>query len=523
MTIGPSFNQRLDRSAIVLITGARLTLMAILSFSAVAPLRAAPADKSPAICTASDPQMGEPIVGRSHEILVGTHSLKYISRAGRLPIIDVHSEQVRAWIYFSAYIVERAAGQHARPLTFIWNGGPGASSSLTHMAGLGPRRIVVPDNPPFGGHGTETIAIVDNPDTWLSKSDLVFVDPVGTGFSRATSPEMASEFFGTRADAESIAEFIRVYRNRFKTWDQPVIEGGESYGVTRAAWVAEALLRRKIPLSGVLAITWDIPLGDMPPLERHALSLPTFTAAAFYHRRLAPDLQADFERTMSEVADWSQGEYLEAVHHRDRLTPAERAAIVAKLARYTGLDASRIDSRTLIIPTGYYSEQLLKDRQLALGRYDSRYLASSVPPLPASGHRIVLDTPDEDLLERYLRDELGVRTDLQYAGDADLYSPTENRRGIADQWAENGADEDAQRLEAAFRINPGLKIFEVCGYYDLGANCIGDRYVINQAGADIARNFTLRLYKGGHAPYYVSEVRSKLQHDFAEFVDRLSK
>jgi carboxypeptidase C (cathepsin A) len=475
--------------------------------------------------TVNAPHMSEPIVERRHEIRI-SKVLNYTTRAGRLPIIDNQTGQVQAWIFFTAYVMDRKPGEPVRPLTFIWNGGPGGSSTLVHLVGFGPRRIVVPDNPPLGGPGKEKIEIVDNPDTWLTHSDLVFVDPVGTGFSRAMSQEAEAKFLNTRGDGESIAEFIRVYRNRFQAWDQPVIQGGESYGVTRAAWAAEALLRRKVPLSGVLLITWDIPLGDMPEPERHALSLPTFTAAAFYHKRLATDLQADFDRTMAEVSAWSQGEYREAVARPEKLSAAQRAAIIAKLARYTGLNPRLIDSKTLSISTGFYSENLLKDQQLALGRYDSRFVTSSVPPLPPSGHRLYMDFPDYQLVERYLRDEIGVQTDLQYMGaNADTYSvlPPEQRRSVGGRWEDDPGVYQEKPLESAFRINPHLKVFEICGYYDLGANCIGDQYIVNKSGPAIARNVMVRLYKGGHAPYYVAEVRSQLRRDFAEFVEGLVK
>lgn len=497
-----------------------LALALVGSACLAAPTRAAPEETRAAafrsVCQA------DAIVERARQITVRGKALRYISRAGRLPILDERTGEPQAWIYFTAYIAERRRGEAPRPLTFLWNGGPGANSGLLHLGGLGPRRIVIPDNPPLGGPGPERPGVVDNPHTWLAESDLVFVDPVGTGFSRPTSASAEPQFLNTRGDAEAIAEFIRVYRDRFGAWDQPLIEGGESYGVTRAAWVAEALLRRKIPLRGVIFITWDIPLGALPAPERRALALPTFTAAAFYHKRLTPDLQANFDRTMDEVTRWSQGEYRAAIARRRDLAPEEREAIAQKLARYAGLRPEQIDRTTLSIGTSFHSETLLKDQRLAVGRYDSRFVTSSERPLPASGHRIYMNSPDPDLVERYLRHEIGYQTDLGYTGgEREAYSVREpnDRKDVGARWGPVSSEvEDAQQFEAAFALEPRIKVVDMCGYYDLGANCIGDQYLIDNADPAIARNTTLRRYRGGHAPYLTAEVRPQMQRDFAEFI-----
>src|SRR5262249_54937952 len=236
------------------------------------------------------------IVTSKHQITVSGRVLRYTARAGRLPILDNETGEVHGRIFFTAYTLDPAPNQSPRPLTFLWNGGPGSSSSLVHLLGFGPRRLQ-PDG-----------AAVDNQGTWLDHTDLVFVDPVGTGYSRPTKPVYGPEFYQTRGDAESVAEFIRVYRNRFEAWDAPLFLAGESYGVIRAAGVADVLLRRGISVNGVILIGLALPLGQLTAEQRPALALPTWTAAAWVNKKLAPELQSDLQTALRQQEAWAQGE-----------------------------------------------------------------------------------------------------------------------------------------------------------------------------------------------------------------------
>lgn len=234
-------------------------------------------------------------------------------------------------MFFTAYTLDSTAGAKPRPLTFLWNGGPGSSSSLVHLLGFGPRRLQ-PD-------GTA----VDNRGTWLDQTDLVFVDPIGTGYSRPTKAEYGPEFYQTRGDAESVAEFIRVYRNRFEVWDAPLFPVGESYGVIRAAGVADVLQRRGITVNGIVLIGLQLPLGQLSNHQDAALSLPNYTAAAFANKKLEPALQSDLRTTLKQVEEWSQTSYADALSQRDKLEDAQRQTIINQLARFTGVEAKAID------------------------------------------------------------------------------------------------------------------------------------------------------------------------------------
>ena len=175
----------------------------------------------------------EPIVTTHHTVTIGAQTLRYTARAGRIPIRDNEAGDVHGQMFFASYTLDRTPTDPPRPLTFVWNGGPGSNAALVHLIGFGPKRIA----PPPGakpGDGTRWI-VEPNPGSWLETTDLVFVDPIGTGYSRPTRAEYGAEFYQTRGDAESVAEFIRVYRTRFDAFDAPLFLAGESYGVTRAA------------------------------------------------------------------------------------------------------------------------------------------------------------------------------------------------------------------------------------------------------------------------------------------------
>src|SRR5215472_17897536 len=202
------------------------------------------------------------IVTTRHQITVSGRPLKYTARAGRLPILNNETGEVHGKLFFTAYTLDAAVPAKPRPLTFLWNGGPGSSSSLVHLLGFGPRRLQ-PDGTAVGNQGT-----------WLDQTDLVFVDPIGTGYSRPTKAEYGPEFYQTRGDAESVAEFIRVYRNRFEVWDAPLFLAGESYGVIRAAGVVDLLQRRGIGVSGIVLMGLQLPIGQLSNDQRTVLSLP---------------------------------------------------------------------------------------------------------------------------------------------------------------------------------------------------------------------------------------------------------
>lgn len=473
------------------------------------------------------------IVTTKHQITVGGRVLRYTAHAGRLPIIDNETGEVHGRIFFTAYTLDPALNKSPRPLTFLWNGGPGSSSSLVHLLGFGPRRLQ-PDG-----------AAVDNQGTWLDHTDLVFVDPVGTGYSRPAKAEYGPEFYQTRGDAESVAEFIRVYRNRFEAWDAPLFLTGESYGVIRAAGVAEVLQRRRIAVDGVILIGLAPPLGQLTAEMRTALMLPTYTAAAFANKKLAPELQSDLEATLRQAEEWARNEYAAALARRDNLSDAERQAVIARLSRFTGLEASRLDSKTLSIGMEQFSQQLLADRNQVVGRYDSRLVGPRDP-----NEKLYDPTKDPSLkniindvgVVRYFRNELRYKSDLLYQGPfGGGYPPPTTFRGdwMSVRWNRNPAQATSssagqgapggataagtgappeQPLRRAMVANPRLQTLSACGYYDLVCSYAANVYLAGHLDADIARNVIARGYSGGHALYTDPGAQMELKSDVVKFM-----
>src|SRR5262245_949994 len=473
------------------------------------------------------------IVTTKHQVTVAGRILKYTARAGRLPILDNETGEVHGRIFFTAYTLDLAPNQSPRPLTFLWNGGPGSSSSLVHLLGFGPRRLE-PDG-----------AAVDNQGTWLDHTDLVFVDPVGAGYSRPAKAEYGPEFYQTRGDAESVAEFIRVYRNRFEAWDAPLFLAGESFGVTRAAGVADVLQRRRTTVNGVILIGLALPLGQLSGDLRTALMAPTYAAAAFANKKLGTELQSDLKATLRQVEIWAQNEYAAALARRDNLSEAERQRILAQLASFTGIDASGLDAKTLSIGMEQFSQRLLSDRNLVVGRYDSRLVGPR-----DSNEKLYDPTKDPSLKDiindvgvvRYFRNELQYKSDLQYQGPfGGGYPPPTTFRGdwMSVKWSRNPAQATSssagqgasggataagtgatpeQPLRRAMVANPRLQTLSACGYYDLVCSYAANVYLASHLDADIARNVIARGYSGGHALYTDPGAQMELKSDVVKFM-----
>src|SRR5688572_12237844 len=358
----------------------------VLAFFAVAMAWAAPALAQPPQLVPGD----EPVVVTRHEIRTGGGRLRYEARAGRLPIRHDETGEVRGRVFFIAYVVPSAEGR-SRPITFLWNGGPTVNSLLLHTEMFGPRRL-------------EGDAFIDNLETLLTVSDLVFYDPVGTGFSRPEGAEAADEFYSVLGDFAATAEFIRAYRARFDAEEQPLFIGGESYGTWRASGVAELLANAGIDLAGVLLISGGIPGSQMPDSFSDAMFVPARTAAAFHHRRLEPVLMENRDTTLSMATEWARRVYQPALARLQELSEGERNAIVEDLARFTGVRPEQIDRQTLVMGNRAYLRGLFEgDAARVLNTFDMRIVGNE-PGNPGRRRAIA----------SYLRRELGFATDLAY-------------------------------------------------------------------------------------------------------------
>ena len=458
----------------------------------------------------------EPIIVSKHTIQSAKGPLAYEARAGRLPIRSAETGEVRGHIFFVAYVIKSKEGAPPRPLTFAWNGGPGAPSSIIHMQGLGPRRI-------------DKDHIVDNPQTLLAASDLVFMDAMETGFSRPDKAEFGPEFFTLRGDVAATAEFIRAYRLAFRQQDQPVFIAGESYGVFRAAALADFMTDRGDRLDGAILISGDFPNVRQPVAFYDAMHVPARVAIAFHWNRLPPELMKDYPATMAQADAWVDGTYLPALEGLDSLTAAEKEKIAVDLARWTGMRPEQIDRRTLVVHAKHFLEDFFDgDKTQILDEEDARTLQDEVSWLGPP-----------NLLDAYLRGELGYATNLAYSGLDKGYMPTPGPkfRSAGSQFSyDTGmpnaddalthktgdvtyiARDNPPWMQNAMSRDKTLKVFVATGRFDPLNMCEGDAKVASQLPSDLSSRIQNRCYEGGHIMYYDPQVRPVFLADLARFI-----
>ena len=451
-----------------------------------------------------------------HQARIGGKVIAYTATAGKLPVLN-DAGDTEAEIFYVAYSAEKGDPAKPRPLLFIFNGGPGAASIWLHLGAVGPRRVeMLPDGnmpaPPF--------RLVDNAYSWLDQADLVFVDPVGTGYSRATKPELAKNFATVRGDIESLGRFIRLYLTRSERWSSPLFLVGESYGSFRSAGLSEYLIDHGVALNGMILVSFILNLqtvsfdygNDLP----YQLFLPSYTATAWYHKKLAPDLQVDLDRTLAAAEEWAATEYQVALNRGDRLSAEERRGVVEKLARFTGLSASFVESRNLRIDSRGFVRELLSDRGRMVGFMDSRYSAANLDPGAARGFDPTVTTirpPFTATFNRYVREELGFQSDLEYF----------TLGGGIERWdweAKNSYADTSENLGQTLAKNPYMKIFVASGCFDLATPHAATDYTIAHMGLPPAlrKNVTVRRYRSGHMMYLESEALVQLKQDVAGFI-----
>jgi len=457
-------------------------------------------------------------VETKHALTVGEQTLKYMARAGSMALKDEFGE-IEAEIFFTSYALEGIKNPAKRPLTFVFNGGPGSASIWLHMGALGPKRVVME---PEGWMPAPPYRYEDNAHTWLDQTDLVFIDPVGTGFSRAVSDELDKKFCSFKGDIESVGEFIRLFLTRYQRWSSPLFLAGESYGTTRAAALSGHLVDKGIAFNGIVLISTVLDFNairfsranDMP----FQLFVPTYAATAWYHGKLGSALQSmSLEDLMEEVRAWSAGELTLALMKGDRLTEDEQRKIARKLARYTGLDLDYVLGSNLRINIFHFCKELLRGQKRSVGRLDSRF--KGIESVAVTEHPefdpslIAITPPYTAAFNHYVRAELGIETDLTY----ETLSFAVNK---AWEWEKGSMPATGETLRGALAKNPHTKVLVGQGYYDLATPFFAAEYMLSHMNIDAEHraNVETAYYKAGHMFYLDVDSLAAFKGDVNRFL-----
>ncbi len=474
---------------------------------------------SPSPAKPLDPKMDDPPVVTKHTVRAGSQTLTYTTTTGFMPIRNAISGDTEARVFYMAYTLDNPPAK--RPLMFSFNGGPGSASVWLHLGALGPRRVKMLDDgmlppPPY--------EMEDNASTWLTETDLVFIDPVGTGYSRAAKPDLASKFFGVNGDIESVGEFIRLYLGRNERWSSPLFLVGESYGTTRASGLSNWLFEHGIALNGIALVSAVMNFQTIRFASNNDMPLvfifPSYTATAWYHKRLPPQLQSKtIEQVTDESRRWASNEYLRALLRIDSLTDIERNTLAASYAAFTGLPTDFIIRQNFRIELGEFQKELLRvSERRTVGRLDSRFkgidrdAAGENPDSDPSMNAI--RPPYTAAFNSYVRDELGYKSDVEYyILGGGISSPW--------NWNTNNAYADTSMpLKDAMAKNPYMKVWLSQGYYDMATPFFAAEYTVSAMNLDpiLRRNISFTYYEAGHMMYIdVGELR-KLKTAAAAFI-----
>lgn len=489
-----------------------------------------PATKSPSSPATSTPvEPTDDLVVTRHTLKVGRRTLRYTAETGRVVLREEVLEDgvfsgttARAEISLTSYVLN-GADPLTRPITFAFNGGPGSSSIWLHLGLLGPRRVLMGD---AGALLPPPYALADNPESLLGVSDLVFIDPVSTGYSRAVDGGKPAPFHGYQGDIDSVGELIRLWTSRHGRWLSPKLLAGESYGTLRAAALAEHLQTRYgMYLNGVILISSVLDLGSIDFENQrndraHALYLPTYAAIAHYHGKHG---RRSLRSVLDEAEAYAARDYPWALSRGSRLTAAERREAVATLARISGLSEDYVDRADLRIEHWRFFGELLRDERRVTGRLDGRFSGPAASGIAESMDADVsmdaITGPYAAAFNHYVRQELGYANDLHYEHITNKVQP----------WSfkdfEGRPIDVSPKLERAMRQNPHLKVYLGYGYYDGATPHFAAEDVVAhlQLPPELVANIEHAYYEGGHMMYVHEPSRVQQSADLAEFVRSASR
>src|SRR5262245_13240263 len=448
-----------------------------------------------------------------HSARIGGQQINYTATAATY-VIKADDGSPKATFFFVGYTKDEA-DKSKRPVSFVYNGGPGSASSYTHM-GLGPKRIVLTDD----GFGMPApYSVIENGDSFLDATDMVFVDAISTGYSRPAPGENTAQFYGVEQDAAYFADFIYQYLTRNERWASQKFLIGESYGTTRSAVLSYTLQRRhQIYLNGVVLLS-AVGFGSWGADDRTIFFLPTLIVSAWYHKALAPDLQ---KLSVAEVAQkarqFAHGEYAAALEKGDELPPAEYQKVVKELAHLTGLSPKYIEQTNLRVSPQRWFKELLRDKRLTLGRIDARFTGMDAD---AAGERYEYDSSLASydgsyvaMFQDYVRRELKWNTEMYYTLSARVQP-----------WDQGQPGQPAESLRSAMTQQGHMKLLVLCGYYDVATPFNGIEHTVSHMSLEpsIRKNVSFAYYEAGHMMYIEKKSREKLHRDVTNFINGAAK
>lgn len=452
-----------------------------------------------------------------HSIKIDGKVIPYKATAGNL-IVKSDDGKIKANIFYVYYEKSDTQDKAKRPITFCFNGGPGSSSVWLHLGTFGPRRVDFDEN----GYANPPYYLVDNEYSLLDKTDLVFIDPVSTGYSRAYPGEDVKQFHGVEEDIKSIAHFIRLFVTKNSRWESPKYLAGESYGTTRAAGLAGNLHDdHYIYCNGVILVSSILNFqtindhqngNDLP----YVLYLPTYTKTAAYYHKLAPELEKNMDKTIKDVQEFALNEYALALMQGDSIDEKSRIKIIEKLSYYTGLSKDFIDRSNLRVNNLHFSKELLRNERRTIGRFDSRYKGIDSH---SCGETFEYDPSAAAIFgaftaafNDYIRSELKYETDEEYKILTSVQPWNYNK--ATNQYLNVG-----ENLREVMTKNPALKVFVGSGYYDLATPYFATDYTFNHLNLDpsLRSHITKKYYDGGHMMYVQKASLIKLKEDLADF------
>ena len=506
-------------------------LLVFFAFCApLVPASAAPPRTPPQAAASPPPEVSDgetPDAVTQHTVTIGGQPYAYTARAGTITLRN-DKEAPTAQIFYTAYTLD-TANPGPRPVTFIYNGGPGSSTMWLRMGSFGPVRVLAAN---AAATGPPPYRIANNDYSLLDKSDLVFIDMPDSGFGRIIGAGTPKAFFGVDQDVAAFAQFIQRYLTKFGRWNSPKFLFGESYGTTRSAALANTLLNQGIALNGVVLLSsilnFGLDFGNGDPIAAgdwaYVLYLPTEAAAAWYHGRVR-NRPADLASFLQPVEQFALGEYLDALYKGGNLSASERDDVVHKLSAYLGVSEQYVRMSNLRIPYQRFEQQLLRSQGVVIGRLDARYQTYALDRAADEGPAwdptdSSIDAPYTTAINEYLRSDLKYDTTLQYRpniygiiyGNGSSWDFTHNRREPPNV---------APDLAVAMTQNPSLKVFSANGYYDFATPYFATIYTLQHLSIapQLQQNITFGFYQSGHMVYLNEAALAQFKNDLARWYD----